>query len=239
MAWCGIWSMVILLIGLWAIAGFVPPPSPGKPLVEIAHIYADHALAIRIGLIISCYGATLLMPWAVAISSQMRRIEGDSQHPLATLQMALGVMLVLEFLVATMFWQAAAFRPLENPEITARLHDIGGIMYVGVPMTTMLQAVALGIAIMMDTRENPIFPRWLAYFSFWAAVSYIPGSLNPLAHHGPLAYDGVLAWWLGLIVFSIWIAVVSVVLIRRSIPHQRAEEKAAAERLSASNAAPA
>jgi hypothetical protein len=159
----------------------------------------------------------------------MRRIEGDRHHPLSTLQMALGVMLVLEFLIATMFWLAAAYRPLDHPEITGRLHDIGGIMYVGMPMTTMLEATALGIAILMDRRENPVFPRWLAYFSFWAAASYIPGSLNPFARHGPLAYDGILAWWLGLIVFTLWIAVVSVVMIRRSIPHQRAEEQAEAE----------
>jgi hypothetical protein len=219
--------MLIILIGLWVIAGFVPPPSPNNSMMQTVRIYAENTTSIRVGLIISLFGATLLMPWAVAISEQMKRIEGVRHHPLSTLQMALGVMLVLEFLFATIFWLAAAFRPLQHPEITWRLHDIGGIMYVGLPMTTMLEAVALGIAILQDKRERPVFPRWLAYLSFWASASFVFGSLNYLTHAGPLAYDGVLAWWLGLIVFSLWIAAVTVSLLRDAIPGQVAEERAA------------
>jgi hypothetical protein len=226
MAACGLVSMVILLIGLWVLARFVPPPSPNNTALATARIYQHNHVRIRIGLIISLYGATLLMPWSVAITEQMKRIEGYRHHPLATTQMALGVMLVLEFLFATIFWLAAAFRPMANIEITARLHDIGGIMYVGLPMTTMLECVVLGMAILQDRRPNPVFPRWLAYLSFWAAASFVFGSLNYLTHTGPLAYDGILAWWLGLIIFSIWIAAVTISLLRDAIPHQVAEETA-------------
>jgi hypothetical protein len=227
MAACGFASMAIILIGLWVIAGFVPPPSPNNSMMKTAEIYAHKTTRIRVGLIISLYGATLLMPWAVAITEQMKRIEGFKHHPLATAQMALGVMLVLEFLFATIFWLAAAFRPLAHPEITWRLHDIGGIMYVGLPMTTMLECVVLGIAILQDKRDTPIFPRWLAYLSFWAAASFVFGSLNYLTHTGPLAYNGILAWWLGLIIFSLWIFAVTWSLLRDAIPSQVAEERAA------------
>ncbi|TAM68125.1 hypothetical protein [Mycobacterium sp.] len=226
MAACGFISMIILLIGLWVIAGFVPPPSPNNTMEQTVAIYAQKQDRIRVGLIISLYGATLLMPWAVVISEQMRRIEGPSA-PLSRLQLALGVMLVMEFLVATIFWLGAAFRPLQFPEITWRLHDLGGIMYVGLPVTTMLEATALGIVILMDKREKPVFPRWLAYLSFWAAASFTFGSLNYLTHTGPLAYNGLLAWWLGLTAFTLWIAAVSFCLLRNAIPNQILEEQAA------------
>lgn len=231
MAACGFVSMIILLIGLWVIAGFVPPPSPNNTMEQTVAIYAARQNHIRIGLVVSLYGATLLMPWGVAISEQMRRIEGNSA-PLARLQLALCVMLVMEFLIATIFWLGAAFRPTQYPEITYRLHDLGGIMYVGLPVTTMLEATALGIAILMDKRETPVFPRWLAYLSFWAAASFTFGSLNYFFHSGPLAYNGLLAWWLGLIAFSIWIAAVTWCLLRNAIPNQVAEEAAAAAAVS-------
>jgi hypothetical protein len=225
MASCGIVSMLVLLIGLWVIAGFVPPPSPSLSLQDIAAIYADNQLSIIVGLIITLYGSTLIMPWVVAISMQMRRIE-RAPYPMSWLQLSLGVMLVLEFLFATLFWLAAAYRPLENIEITARLHDIGGIMYVGMPMTTMLEAVVFGIVILQDKREHPVFPRWLAYLSFWAAFSFVFGSLNYLMHSGPIAYDGLLAWWLGLIVFTIWMAAVTISLLKDAIPGQERENAA-------------
>lgn len=223
MAACGFVSMAVILLGLWVIAGFVPPPSPRLGLNEIANIYAERQGTIRVGLIVSLFGSTLLMPWSVAISVQLRRIE-NPPYPLSLLQITLGVILVVEFLVATMFWLGAAYRPLDNPEITGRLHDLGGIMYVGLPMTTMLEAVALGMAILQDKGPEPIFPRWLGYLSFWAAASFLFGGLNPLFRSGPMAYDGLLAWWLGLIVFTVWIVGVTYALLFVAIPQQEVED---------------
>ena len=82
------------------------------------------------------------------------------------------------------------------------------------------------MAILQDGHEQPVFPRWLAYLSFWAAASFVFGALNYLTHTGPLAYNGLLAWWVGLIVFTIWIAAVTVSLLWYAIPSQAAEEAA-------------
>src|SRR5262245_55781017 len=156
MAWSGIVGIVILLIGQWAIAGFVPPPGPDESVGEIVSTYVNDQDQIRIGLIIAVLGATLFLPWTVAIAIQMKRIEG-SLPALSWLQVALGACLVIEFFIPTMVWQAAAFRPELDPEVTYRLHDFGSILFVGLPWTGALQCVILGVAILQDPRDERIF----------------------------------------------------------------------------------
>lgn len=218
--WCalsGFAFVAILLVGQWAIAGFVPPPAPSNSIDKTVGIYVEHRDRIRIGLIVAVIGVTFAGPWTVAIAMVMRRIEGELS-PLAWLQLMFGAILVLEFLVPIMMWQAAAFRPDADPELTYRLHDLASITYDGLPTTAALQATALGIVILRDRRPVPILPRWLAYLSFWAAIGFLPGLLNPLAHSGPIAWNGVLSWWLGLSIFGVWIVALTTAMLRDAIP---------------------
>jgi hypothetical protein len=223
MAWGGILSMVILLLGMWVIAGFVPPPGPNKSMDEIVRIYVDHNARIKIGIIIACAGCTLLAPWSAAIAVQIRRIEGELA-PLALSQALLGLMLLVEFYIPCIMWEAAAFRPEIDPGFTYRIHDLASIMFIALPWTGMLQAVLLAVAIFQDHTESPVFPRWLGYFSLWAALCFLPGGLNCLAKTGVIAWNGLLAWWLGLAIFGGWIFAVSICLLRYAIPNQVAAQ---------------
>jgi hypothetical protein len=219
MAWGGIISMVILLLGMWVIAGFVPPPGPDKSVDQIVQIYVDHNARIKIGIIIACAGVTLLAPWSAAIAIQMRRIEGELA-PLALSQALLGLMLLVEFYIPCIMWEAAAFRPEIDPGFTYRVHDLASIMFIALPWTGMLQAVLLAVAIFQDHQKSPVFPRWLGYFSLWAALCFVPGGLNCLAKTGVIAWNGLLAWWLGLAIFGGWIFAVSFCLLKYALPHQ-------------------
>ena len=219
MAYSGLASLVLLLIGMWAIAGFVPPPGPNKSLEQIVALYVDHGVRIRLGLIVACAGVTLLGPWTVAIAIQMWRTEGRFA-PLAILQVMLGAVLIIEFYVPSVMWMAAAFRPAVDPAFTYHLHDLGSITFVSLPWSAALQAVVLAMAIFQDKHHPPVFPRWLGYLSVWAAISYLPGAFNSLAKTGPIAWNGVLAWWLGLSALGIWMLAVTFCLLRYAIPHQ-------------------
>ena len=220
MAYCGIASLIILLLGMWVIAGFVPPPGPNKTLEQIVALYTSHGVRIRFGLIVACAGVTLLGPWTVVIAIQMRRIEGQFA-PLALLQAILGAVLIIEFYVPSVMWMAAAFRPELDAAFTYRLHDLASITFVSLPWSAALQAILLAIVILQDKRDEPVFPRWLAYLSVWAALSFLPGAFNCLAKTGVIAWNGVLAWWLGLTAFGIWIVAVSFCLLRYAIPDRK------------------
>ena len=67
--------------------------------------------------------------------------------------------------------------------------------------TLIAQAAVFGVAILLDKRAVPIFPRWLGFLNLWAAVMFVPGSFNVFFLQGFLAWDGWLAFYFPVAVF--------------------------------------
>jgi hypothetical protein len=128
-AYSGFAFVLLFLVGFWPIAGFVPPPSPGNSAEVTAAFFAEHTLRIRIGMWVTMVGCALVASWTVAVSAQLRRIDGA--ETLAQLQLILGALLTIEFLIPVMIWQAAAYRPDGDPEITARYNDLAWLVFLG------------------------------------------------------------------------------------------------------------
>jgi len=212
-AWCGPLFALIFFIGFGVIAGFIPPPSPGASAEHVAAVFRGNPNSIRLGLVVSMYSGALTVPWIAAISVQLRRIEGR-HSPLTYAQLGLGALLPLEFIVPIYFWETAAYRPTRSPEAVQTLNDLGWLPFTGLVYTIVLQAVVIGLAVLLDTRDEPIFPRWLGYFSIAAAVLFFPAGLDVFFRDGPLAWNGVIAWWVLLVTFFVWVVVLSVLLLK-------------------------
>lgn len=224
-AWSGIVMMVLFLIGFWPVAGYVPPSHPRDSVQEILTFYRDDTDLIRLGLWMTTYAAALCVTFFVVISVQLRRIEGRDS-PIAWAQMICGGLFAIEFIIPLMLWQGAAYRPDLDPVMTYRLHDLGWLFFLGVVSTGVLQAILIGVAILRDRREEPVFPRWVGYTSLWCALLFTPGGLIVFFKSGPLAWNGVIAWWLLLAGFGVWVIALVVGLLRYAIPHQEREAAA-------------
>jgi hypothetical protein len=81
------------------------------------------------------------------------------------------------------------------------------IPFVGLTSTAAVQVACFGIAVLLDKRERPLFPRWLGYYNLWVALMFTPGTFNVFFHNGPLAWNGIIAWYLPLAVFATWMIV--------------------------------
>jgi hypothetical protein len=222
-AWSGIIFLALFTIGFVALAQFIPPPSPAAGADEIAQMFHDDRDLIRFGLILSQGAAAFLAPWAVLIAIQMRRIEGRYSL-LAWTELALGAIFVLEFIYLIFFWQVATFRDT-TPEIIQTLDDMAWIPFVGLSSTIVMQAAVIGVAILLDRRQRPIFPRWLGYFSLWAALMYTPGSFNVFFKDGVLCWRGLIGFYIPIAVFAVWMLVLSWWLLK-AVDHQVEEEGA-------------
>lgn len=222
-AWCGPLLAVVFFVGFWLVAGFIPPPSPAEPAEVVAARFRENANSIRLGLLLCLYAGTLCVPWVAAVAVQMKRIEGRFS-PLTYAALGLGICLPFEFIVPIYFWQTAAFRPERSPEIVQTLNDLGWLPFTGLVYTIVVQAILIGIAVLMDQREKPVIPRWFGYFSMWAALLFCPAGLDVFFKDGPLAWNGAIAWWVLLVTFFLWLVVLTVVLFA-AIRNQEAEQR--------------
>lgn len=210
-AWSGIVFMVIFLIGFWVFAGLVPPPAPTNSPQEIARIFDNHRALRQVGLFICTTCSALLGMWYAEISIQMRRIAGA--QPLALAQAISAAVTMVVFIFPMLIWQAALYRSERSPGTIQMLNDLAWFQFLGIVSTGMVQGIVIGWAILSDDQVAPVFPRWAGYFNIWICMMFTGGGLIPLFKSGPLAWNGVIAWWLVLVSFTLWCLTMSALLI--------------------------
>jgi hypothetical protein len=223
--WAGICFAPVFLIGFAIVAGFIPPPSPSMTADEIAYLFSHERDRIRIGIWIATAAAPLLGFFVAAISHQIRRIAG-SDSPLATAQTIVGSCLILEFIFPQLIWQTAAFRSERSAETIQLLNDMAWLPYVGIVGTAMAQMFIVAIVIFLDRRTEPLLPRWAAYLNIWAAFGVAAGSFVPFAKTGPIAWNGIIAWYLLCVSFFVWMVTMTWLMLRSSKAAEAASEPA-------------
>jgi hypothetical protein len=50
--------------------------------------------------------------------------------------------------------------------------------------------------------------------NLWYAILAVPGGMIVFFHDGPLAWNGVIGFWVPVVAFFIWIVAVAVVVMR-------------------------
>jgi hypothetical protein len=210
--WAGPVMGALFVVG-FAVAGFFPPPSPNQSAAEVAAMIDRHRTGIRIGIVICLASCPLLMPFLASFTIQMRRIEG--RRPiLAYTQLALGALATVEFVIPYVFMLVSTYRADQHPDVTRALFDISWFFFLGVVSTFVLQLAIFGIAVLIDRRSRPIFPRWLGYVNLWLAITFIPASFLVFFKTGPLAWNGLLVWWVPVCSFLLWFLPNFVFLLR-------------------------
>jgi membrane protein implicated in regulation of membrane protease activity len=81
------------------------------------------------------------------------------------------------------------------------------------------------MAIYLDARPEPIFPRWVAPFNIAIAVAIAPAAFAAVFQTGPLAWNGFISFWLRIVSYGLYIVVMFFVL-RGAIKRQEEQEDA-------------
>lgn len=209
--WAG-FAFAPLLVGGLVISGFFTPPSPALGAEAIALMFDQDRTSIRIGIWIATAAAPFLAFYVAALSHLIRQI-AQGHTPLITAQTIAGTCLLLEFIFPQMVWQTAAFRPERSVEMVQLLNDVAWLCYVGVVGTAVAQMLILAIAILQDPRAQPLVPRWCAFLCLWCAVGISGGGFCVFVKTGPIAWNGLIAWWLLVVSFFIWMAVMALQML--------------------------
>lgn len=209
----GVVFLVMFFVGWGLLAGFLPPHAPTMTGEEIAAFYGANATQIRLGLVIALLSSAFYLPFSAVISVHMARIEG--RYPVWTVtQIMAAAGTLVEFAIPTMIWQVASFRPERNLDTLLAMNDLAWLPFVGISSPFFLVPIAIALVGFRDKSPNPIFPRWACYYNLFTASAILPGSMAVLFKTGPLAWNGLLAWWLPVVDFGIWFFVMTVLLIK-------------------------
>ena len=211
--WSGPLLVAMTMVGMIALARFVPATDPMADAQTIQAFYLNNLLGVRLGMVICLIAFSLLVPFGVGIALQTRRIE--SIPAMSWLQVAAIAVCAFEGIMAVLLWLAAAFRPGEvSAEITLTLHDLGWLTFlIDIPIFSIWLA-AVGIAVLRDRKSPPLLPRWLGYFTLWVAVLLFPALCIEFLKSGPFAYNGLLALYLPFVAIFLWMIVIVPSLLR-------------------------
>jgi hypothetical protein len=211
------WSLPIVgliwILSFLAFPGFVHPMSPTMPAEQVAAFYRDpdNLPRIRYSMIVFNWFGVALIPFLVLIVMQIRRMA--HRTPILAFCflgcVAGGPTL---FCVADLFWLIAAFRPERDPALIQMFNDLAWVTFTGQVGFLVAQSVFLALAIYLDRQARPVFRSWVGHFNLLVAAALAPASFVALASSGPLAWDGLLSFWVKNGAIAAWIVVMAIVL---------------------------
>lgn len=70
----------------------------------------------------------------------------------------------------------------------------------------------IAMVVLQDTSGQPVFPRWVAFFNVWIAISFIPTGLVGFFMTGPITWHGVIGFWIPMISYGTWFIVMFLAL---------------------------
>jgi len=210
----------IQLAAVWAGPGLFRPISrrvrglPGSyrrwPVVGPGQGHAghyDHAISIRIGMVLGLIATTLLFPFFGVISIQIARIE-KGMPLLAVMQFGGAVLLVVFFSFAECYGSRRLFAPSLSPSTIRMLDDLSWLTFVMVfPLRAATVLRCDGVV------HGPLYSTVVATLGglpeLWIALSGAGGGLAVFFKHGPFAWNGLIGFYIPIGAFTVWIAVMT------------------------------
>lgn len=220
-------SFMAIFAVAWAVLiGLMPLPSATLSADEVAAFYLANSLKIRIGAAICSWTGAFMVPFSVVVSIQMARLEKGI--PIwSILQFAGGIMMSMFLVLPPLLWGVAAFTPTRPPEVTLLMHEFANLMLVTTDQYFIFQMVAIAvISLTQKIDSNSPFPRWMGYFTIWAAFMFELGVAGFVPKHGPFAWNGLFVFWCPLTIFGAWVTAMSISMFR-ALRRQRAMALAA------------
>ena len=221
------WTLPVLAV-IWVSAfflfpGFIHPMSPSMTAAQVADFYRDpaHLSRIRYSMILFNWFGVGLIPMLMLLVMQVRRMA--HRTPILSyclLGCTAGGPTV--FLIADLFWLLAAFQPGRDPQLTLMFNDLAWMTFTAVVPFLIGQSLVIALAIYLDRPDQPVFRRWVAHFNVVVAAALVPAAFTGLALSGPMAWNGLLPFWVKNIAIGAWIVVMSVAL-GQNIYRQRAD----------------
>jgi hypothetical protein len=226
LAWAGP-VFLAAVFGLWGIlARNMPPFPPSATPDEVKAHFAEFRLPLLIALSICVTMTAFYMSWSVAVARVMERIEGPG-GVLSKLEMMGGTITCAPVMVTLAIWLTAAHEAQYLPAgVVHMLYWMGWLLFDLAYFVTSLQIAAISITFMRDKREKKLVPDAVSWWGWVTFASFFAVSAIPFVTTGPLAFNGVISFWIAFFTWFFWIPSLSYFIIK-AVDRIKAEDEAA------------
>jgi len=100
------------------------------------------------------------------------------------------------------------------------------VFALGLVISTAVGLAGASIVFMRDKREKKLVPDAVSWWGWITIVSFFAVSAIPFVTTGPLAFNGVISFWIAFFTWFFWIPSLSFFIIK-AIPRLKAEDEAA------------
>jgi len=199
---------ILGLLGFAMLAGFWPPPQEYLTAEQLGQYYRENNLSIRIGMVIMLNAVPFYLVWGLVFQKVIDRI-GDGTHLLGRMQLAGAITSSIILTVPAAMWIVGAFRPDIRTDAEIQLmYDLGWMLFDLPFLFFGVQYISAGIAILLDKREKPLFPRWIAWLGFFDTFTFIAVLMIPFVQDGPFAWHGLISFWVVFVTFFVYLLAV-------------------------------
>ena len=200
------WWTTVVFYNLFTVAFFVlsrtqPPPSPGWETPRVVQWFSHNhdGILIGFGIIFAVTGMTA--PQNALIAYSMRRMSISRAYAYSYLVMY-SLSAIPGMLLMCIVLTVGAMRPDRDPELIQWLYDFAFLSFVGTMGVFLVGSLVWMVAILID--KNQVLPKWFGYFNLCNALTEVVVSPAWVFHRGAFAWNGVIAWWVNVVVFGLY-----------------------------------
>ena len=224
------WTGPVFLFAVFALWGFLarnmPPFPPSATPDEVKAHFQEFRLPLLIALSICVTMTAFYMSFSVAVARVMERIDGPGGL-LSKLEMMGGTITCAPVMVTLAIWLTAAHEVNNlSPEIMHMLYWMGWLLFDLAYFVTSMQIAACSIVFMRDKREKKLVPNAVSWWGWVTFASFFAVSAIPFVTTGPLAFNGVISFWIAFFTWFFWIPSLSYFIIK-AVDRIKAEDEAA------------
>ena len=204
--WCGIISTVTFFVAIGVLMRMIPPPDPLWSAETLTTWMSGHLFTYKIGIVVALFAGALLLPWTVMVSYQVWRMEEGRAPVLSISCLAGGATNAFFTMFPFILWAGASYRIGEGavPSLVLMINDAMWLEFVILFAPFVVHLVCIGVAGLNSTAKTEVLPRWYCYYTLWVALSMMGGGVAVFFKDGPFAWNGVIGWWLVVVMFAIY-----------------------------------
>jgi len=185
----------LFFILCFVIGNMIPPPKPWFDAQQTVDFYVRNHDRISAGAGFFMIGGAMYIPFSVAIGVQIRRIP-NLHYAVSWLQVASGCVGSLTFIWPAINLAVANFNPERPIEITKALNEQFWLSTFLPIQTFIVQNWFFAWAVLADTRQKPLFPKFMVIPQVIIPIAFMLGMGVMSARHGAFAWNGAITFWI-------------------------------------------